>query len=117
MANLGVAADSFDANGDGEINFLEFATGPAPNAPTRTATPIVRSGVSLEYTYTRSSAALAEGVIFLFEWTDTLDEGSGSNTGVTEQVPSNIGGGQTVKATLPAGGSGRRFVPLEVSRP
>ena len=116
IANTGTAADTFDANRDGELNFLEFASGQNPNAPTTTATPLVRNGAALEFTYTRSLAALADGVSFTVEWSDTLVAGSWSSSGVSEQILSNNGTVQQVRATVPEG-SGKRFVHLRVARP
>ncbi len=106
-ANTGNAADTFDANGDGELNLLECATAQNPNAAT-TATPtLVRNGANLEFPYTRSLAALA------VEWRDDLTTGVWSSAGVTEQILSDNGTVQTVRATLPAG-PGPRFVRLRV---
>jgi autotransporter-associated beta strand protein len=116
IANTGTAADSFDANQDGELNFLEFATGQNPNATTVTPTPLLRSGATLKFTYTRSLAAMADGVSFTVEWSDTLGAASWSNVGVADQILNNNGVVQQVEASVPAG-SGKRFVRLRVTRP
>jgi hypothetical protein len=114
-ANTGAAADTFDANGDGEMNFMEFATAQNPNAVT-TATPVlVRNGANLEFTYTRSNAALADGVTFTVEWRDDLATAAWSSAGVTEQILNDNGTVQTVKATLPAG-TASRFARLRVAK-
>ena len=115
-ANTGTAADTFDANGDGEKNLLEFATAQNPNAPTQTGASVLKNGAAMEFTYTRSKAAMAEGVTFAVEWSDTLTSGTWSNVGVTEQVLTENGTVQTVKASV-ASGSGRRFLHLKVSKP
>lgn len=115
--NSGVAADTFDANGDGESNLLEFATGQDPNAPTQLATSVSEDGGGFVFQYTRSKAAMADGVEFAVEWSDTLLPGSWANSGVTEEILTDDGSVQTVEATIPAGPSGRRFVHLEVSGP
>jgi autotransporter-associated beta strand protein len=115
-ANSGNAADTFDANDDGELNLMEFATAQNPNAAT-TATPsLVRNGANLEFTYTRANAALADGLTFSVEWRDDLAAGAWSTAGVTEQILTDNGTAQTVKATLPTG-SGPRFVHLKVTKP
>lgn len=116
-ANMGSAADGVDGNGDGESNLLEFATGQMPNDQSRTETPVAPNGTSLEFTYTRSKAAMADGVIFTVEWSDTLAGDSWSSAGVTQQVQTGNGVVQTVKATVPAGSEGGRFVHLLIQRP
>lgn len=117
-ANTGTAADLFDSNGDGEENLLEFATGQNPNAATLLRPTLVRNGTSLDFTYTRSLAALTDGVIFTVEWSDTLSPGAWSIVGVSQQPLDDNGIQQTVKASLPAGsGITRRFVRLKVTRP
>ena len=116
-ANAGTAADLADPNGDGEGNFLEFSTGQNPIAATTAVTTLVRNGANLEFTYTRSNAALADGVIFAVEWSDTMADGSWSAAGVTQQILNDNGTVQTVKATLPAGANAKRFVHLRATRP
>lgn len=108
--------DLIDTNGDGEVNLLEFATGQNPLAATRAATALVRSGATLEFTFTRSRAAMADGVTFTVEWSDTLLPNSWSHSGVTEELVSDNGAVQTVRASVPAG-SGRRFAHLKVAKP
>jgi autotransporter-associated beta strand protein len=116
-ANTGTAADIFDANKDGEVNLMEFATGQNPNAATRAAIGVVKNGATLEFTYTRANAALSDGVTFTPEWSDTLAVGSWSSAGVTEQILSDNGTLQTVRASFPAGSAARRFVHLKIYRP
>ena len=113
--NTGNAADLFDANADGEVNLLEFATGQLPNASSLTSTPLARIGATLEFTYTRSKAAMSDGIAFTVEWSDTLAANSWSNAGVTEQVLTDDGIVQTVKAILASGAQGRRFVHLKIT--
>jgi hypothetical protein len=101
--NTGTAADTFDANGDGESNLLEFATGQNPNGNTLAAISASLNGANLEFTYTRANAALAAGITFTVEWSDTLAPGSWTSIFVTEQILTDNGTVQTVKATIPAG--------------
>jgi hypothetical protein len=61
FANSGTAADLADGNKDGEANLLEFATGQYPNAATRAAIGLVKNGVNLEFTYTRTCRAGRRG--------------------------------------------------------
>ena len=115
-ASTGTAADTADANGDGELNLLEFATAQDPLAATRCAAVLVKSGATLEFTYTRSDAALTDGVTFSVEWRDSLTGGAWSGAGVTEQILSDNGTVQTVKASVAAGAGGTRFMRLRVVR-
>jgi hypothetical protein len=48
------------------------------------------------------------------QWSDTLEAASWNGSGVSEQILSDDGTHQQVKATLPAGSAGRRFVRLRV---
>lgn len=102
-ANSGNGADTFDANNDGEINLLEFATAQSPIASSRTVLSANRTASALEITYTRSKAAFTGGVTFTVEWSDTLAANSWSTTGVTQTILTDNGIVQTVKATVPAG--------------
>ncbi len=114
-ANSGLAADGMDANNDSESNFLEFATGQNPNAATRATQTLVPSSPTLEFTYNRSLAAMADGITFSVEWSDTLTNWSA--TGVTEQLLNDNGTMQTVKAIIPAGPAAKRFIHLKVTNP
>ena len=78
---------------------------------------MVLNGSEIEFTYTRFKAAMSDGVTFMVEWSDTLLLSSWSNAGVGETIPSEDSAMQQVKATLPMGTSGRRFVHLRVTRP
>jgi predicted neuraminidase len=115
-ANTGTSADLFDANKDGELNLLEFATGQNPNAPTKAATSVAKNGAILEFTYPRSNAAMLDGVTFTVQWSDSLATNSWSNVGVTEQVLNDNGTLQTVKASVAAASGSRRFLRLKVSK-
>jgi hypothetical protein len=68
----------------------------------------------MEYTYTRSKAALAV-LSFIVERSDTLATGSWTSENVSELAPplSEDGLMQSVKVVLPMGGD-RRFVRLRV---
>ena len=115
--NSGDAADDFDYDKDGLANLIEWACNLNPTTPSVLSTPLERIGATIEYTYTRSVAAVNAGAIFTVEWSDTLLGGSWSGTGVTQQILSDNGTVQQVKATLPTGSNDRRFVHLVVSPP
>lgn len=113
--NAGVAADEFDADGDGEINLLEFATGQHPLSKELAQTQVAINGDEMEFRYLRSKAALADGVNFLVEWSDSLLPDSWSSMGVSELVDSDDAEMEHVVASLPRGDTGSRFVHLKVS--
>jgi autotransporter-associated beta strand protein len=108
--------DATDANNDGEVNLLEYATGQNPLTSSRVGQHIAANGSILEFTYTRSKAAVSSGLVFTVEWSDTPSAGSWSTAGVTQQMMSDDGTTQSVKASA-AAGSGRRFIHLRITRP
>ena len=117
-ANTGTAADTFDANNDGELNLLEYATGQNPAAATLVTLAAIRTASAVEVTYTRSKTALTGGVIFTVEWSDTLAPNSWSTTGVTQSILTDNGTLQSVKATVPAGPAlPTRYARLKVTSP
>ena len=116
-ANSGIAADTFDADNDGEINLLEYATAQNPNASSRATFTAIRIASAMEITYTRSKAALTGGVTFTVEWSDTLATDSWSTTDVTQTVLTDNGTVQTVKATVPCGTAiPKRYARLKVTQ-
>jgi hypothetical protein len=118
IENSGAAADTFDANGDGEVNLLEFATGQNPHAASLVVLSATRSASALELTYTRSKEALTGGMIFAVEWSDTLAPNSWFVTGVTQAIVTDNGTLQSVKATVPtAAAIPKRFARLKVTSP
>jgi hypothetical protein len=58
---------------------------------------------------------LSDGILFNVEWSDDLS--SWSTQGVNESVLNDDGTIQLVKAIVPVGSSGHRFVHLKVTRP
>lgn len=114
-ANIGDAADTAAPRGDGLPNLLKFATGLHPAHPASSPTAIERTGSSLALTYPRALAAAAELDVFV-EWSDTLAADSWSTSGVSEQVIAVENDVQTVRATVPLGPEGRRFLRLRVER-
>lgn len=116
-ANTGAGADMNDHDKDGLLNLLEWAAGLSPTASSPMSTTTVRNGANIEHTYSRSTAAVAAGATFTVEWSDTLASGSWSTADVTQAIQTDNGTLQQVKATLPAGTQGRRFVRLKVTAP
>jgi uncharacterized delta-60 repeat protein len=117
-SNSGNAADLFDFDLDGLVNLIEWACHLDPTKASALPASFIRNGANLEFTYARSVAALNAGAAFIVEWSDTLPGSNPWNTsGVTEQIPSDDGTVQVVKATLPAGSGVERFVRLKVIAP
>lgn len=114
--NTGNAADSADPDGDGVSNLLEWAGGLNPTTSSTLPTPATVNGASIEFTYTRSVVAVTARAVFTVEWSDTLAN-DWQTTGVSESILSDNGTVQQVKATLPAGSAGHRFVHLKVTAP
>jgi alpha-tubulin suppressor-like RCC1 family protein len=107
-------ADSADPDGDGLSNLMEYALGLSPNNSGVIPAALSLSGANLEYTYTRSTAAKDNGVTYQIEWSDTLEAGSWSTETVAQQITSTEGALESVKASVPAGTGGKRFLRLRV---
>ena len=116
-SNTGIAADNADPDGDGILNLMEFATHTSPTVPNPMPGQVVLNGGNLEFTYVRSKAAMSEGVASGVEWSDSLLLPIWSTVGVTETILSDDGIVQQVKATLPGGSNGQRFVHLRAIGP
>ena len=117
IANTGNAADTGDQDGDGVVNLMEWATGLSPTASSPLVTAAQVSGTNVEFTYPRSVTAVNAGATFIVEWNDGLAANTWSSSSVTQQILTDNGTIQQVKATLPSGASGKRFVRLRVTSP
>jgi len=115
-ARYATSADSADPDHDNIVNLMEFALGLDPQTHSSIPATLVRNGNTLEYTYTRFKAALAE-VSFIVEYSDSLLDESWTNLDANEVIPplSDDGTLQTVQTILPAGSGSGRFVRLKVS--
>jgi hypothetical protein len=117
IGNTGDFSDTGDQDRDRVVNLIEWATGLNPTSSSTLSTPVVVTGATIEFNYPRSVAAFNAGTAYFVEWSDILPSTSWSNTSVTQQVISDNGTIQQVKATLPSGANGKRFVRLRVTSP
>jgi hypothetical protein len=114
--NAGDGADEFDADGDGESNLLEYATNQNPNNSTVVATGVSLAGEMVEFRYSRSEEALAEGVSYRVEWSDSLLPDSWSTVEVQLSLEGVGGGVQNMLARIPEGAEKAKFVRFVVSQ-
>ncbi len=114
-ANAGSAADIADPDGDGETNLIEFATGQGPRAGRAAQSSVRATASGLEFTYTRSKAALEDGFSFVVEFSDSLLPSSWASLGAGEVA--SDGPLQTVRAIAPNAPDGRRFLRLKITSP
>lgn len=115
--NTNLSADTFDYDSDGLPNLLEWACGLNPTTGSRLSHETALHDGVVEFSYTRSLEAVNAGALFQVEWSDSLLTPSWSTGGVTQTIISQLAGTQQVKASLPAGSTGRRFVRLKVVAP
>lgn len=111
--SAGPGADLNDADGDGLVNLMEFATGGHPLQFSPPVGSVVKNGANLEFTYSRPKAAL-EDVSYRPEVSLSLS-GVWSFVNVTSSIVSDDGVTQVVKVTAPSG-LGKRFLRLRVTR-
>jgi microcystin-dependent protein len=116
--NGGAGADTNDFDKDGLTNVEEFAIGGDPKQFTALPQTVTRAGNTVQFTYQRSKAAIADGFTFAAEFRPDLVGGSWSNVGVTEEILSETAQLQQVRAslTIPADQS-REFSHLTISLP
>ncbi|MBK8092952.1 MAG: choice-of-anchor D domain-containing protein [Verrucomicrobiaceae bacterium] len=115
---LGEYEDHQDPDGDGITNLMEFATGQHPLNSTTPVQSFTRgTGGECIFTYQRSKAAVADGLLFTVQHNATLDPAGWSSLGVTETILSDDGTLETVQATIPAPTGSACFTRLRVQRP
>ena len=114
--NVGNAADSADPDKDGIVNLLEFATNHDPTAPDSGVASVTSTGSLLTLSYSRALAAVAAGVQFIVEWSDSPG-GPWSTTGVQETITSSDSSVEHVQASVSLGSATRRFIRLRVFLP
>jgi hypothetical protein len=112
--NPAIAGDGEDPDADGESNLYEFATGQNPLAGTQVSPALLQRGAGLEFSYTRAKSALADGVSFIVEWSDTLAADSWSRVNSGENMVSQTNLTESLTVVLPISGGGSRFVRLRM---
>ncbi len=112
--NSGIGAEDMDADHDGEINLLEFATGQNPHSATLQATPVAVRGAVVDFDYVRSKAAMGDGITFIVQWTADPSASTWETDGVSESILLDDGILQQVRAEIPAAAGGKRFIRLKV---
>ena len=117
LENKGNAAYDFDFDGDGMSNLMEWALGLSPIYTSMLPLNYALKQTNFEFNYSQNIDAKADGVTFTVEWSDALNNaGPWSTSGVSETSYSS-GSQVYVKALVPAGLTGRRFVRLRVTSP
>ncbi len=117
-SNIANAADTADPDLDGSPNLIEWACNLNPTTATTLPMTAILNGAFFEFTYNRSVAAVNAGTLFTVEWSDTLPGPDlWSISGVTQNLVSNNGTVQQMKALVPVGSAGLRFVRLKVTAP
>lgn len=110
MANIGSAADTFDADGDGLANLFEYATGTSPIV---SSTAPIASAISGTYLTLTATKGTVSGVSWSAESCDDL--ASWSPASVTVLID-NTGTFQ-VRDNVSSSLGGRRFLRLKITRP
>ena len=110
-AHPNTALPTADLDLDGYANLMEYALGLDPAVPGYGALPLIVNGNALQLTYTRP--ATVTDVSYQVEWAAALGS-TWSGTGVSQQIISDDGVTRTIRAMLPKGGTGQRFVRLKV---
>ncbi len=116
QSNPAIIGPDADPDGDGLTNLTEWALHLDATSPDVHRPIFSKNGSVLEYTYIRRKTAPGEAT-FIVEWSDTLGN-DWSPTGVLSDPPVSIDGtSESVRSTVPAGASMRRFLRLKVLKP
>ena len=114
IENTGNAALEADPDNDGTTNLYEFAYGLNPTQSDAPPVPqfALHDG-NIVFTYIRGTLAYGE-LWFAVPWTETLNGTDWTYGEEIEEILSDNGTQQTVKAIIPMGTAGKRFVRLEI---
>lgn len=117
LANEGGGADLADPDGDRLPNLIEFATGTPPllsNGSPGSLGPIAAGSQVMEFVYSRSKSAKSS-VALTVEWSESLELDDWNTAGISEVLLGDSGDLEQVKASVPVGSTGRRFVHLRAT--
>jgi hypothetical protein len=117
MDDNGPGGDTNDPDFDGVSNVLEFATGSDPEQSNPMPGILNLNGETIEFVYTRTKAAMNDGFTFQVEYSDDLASPNWSSTGVSEEILSDNGTLQEVKASVAVGNGTRRLLHLKITQP
>ncbi len=109
----GIDPSAGSAESDRRQYLLENALATPPAGAGLIAAPLRKIGDVLEFSYTRFSAADAAGTTFEVQWSDDLETWSAD--GVEQSLILDDGTHQQMKATVPAGTGGTRFLRIQVT--
>jgi hypothetical protein len=114
IENIGAAALNADPDNDGTTNLYEFAYGLNPTLSDVPPAPqfALKNG-NIEFTYVRGTMAV-DDLWFNVPWSETLNSLEWVSGDAVEEILSDNGTQQTVKAVIPMGSAGKRFVRLEI---
>jgi hypothetical protein len=117
ISNSGNGADTNDFDVDGIPNIVEFATGTNPTQGNAMPGQLTLNGNTLEFLYSQAKVAISDGLAFSVEWTEELTTPNWNNVGVTEVSLGEDDQLRYIKASVPVGTNGRRFIRLNVTAP
>ncbi|MEI8312125.1 MAG: hypothetical protein WCH98_15345 [Verrucomicrobiota bacterium] len=110
----GIADNTADPDNDGIANLLEFATNHDPTTPDSGVSSLTMTGNLLTLRYTRALAAVAEGVQFFAEWSDSP---GGPWITSSQTVTGSDSSVEQVQASVSIVSVPRRFMRLRVYFP
>lgn len=110
----GAASDTATPQNDGVPNLIKFATNMDPSKPGKMPGSLTQQGSQYQFTYTRNKDAVADGFLYVVEWTDDLTNPNGwSSTGIQESA-TDQGATELVNVTIPATSVVHRFVRMRI---
>jgi len=107
-----VDSPTADLDGDGYDNLFEYAFALDPAVPSDGAVQLTVNATTLVITYLRPASVT--DVTYQVEWADNIKAVTWS-TGLTQHIVADDGTNRTIRAVVPKGVSGRRFVRLKLT--